>query len=103
MTATPVERVTRHFRITGKVQGVYFRHSTRKEAERLGLAGVARNLPDGSVEVIAQGVPESVANLRQWLARGPSMARVDGVEELESQRRGETEGGDSVWQSFSVE
>ena len=82
---------------------MYFRHSTRKEAERLGLAGVARNLPDGSVEVIAQGVPESVANLRQWLARGPSMARVDGVEELESQRRGETEGGDSVWQSFSVE
>jgi len=98
-----VERVTRRFHITGKVQGVYFRHSTRKEAERLGLAGVARNLPDGSVEVIAQGAPEAVATLLQWLARGPSMARVDGVEEIESQRRGETDGGDSVWHSFSAE
>lgn len=98
-----MERVTRRFRITGKVQGVYFRHSTRKEAERLGLLGVARNLPDGSVEVIAYGAHEAVANLRQWLERGPPMARVDGVEELESQRRGETGGGDSVWRSFSVE
>ena len=98
-----MERVTRRFRITGKVQGVYFRHSTRKEAERLGLAGVARNLPDGSVEVIAQGAREPVANLCQWLERGPPMARVDGVEELESQRRGEADGGDSVWHSFSTE
>jgi acylphosphatase len=98
-----VERVTRRFRITGKVQGVYFRHSTRKEAERLGLVGVARNLQDGSVEVIAQGAPEAVANLHEWLARGPSMARVDGVEELESQRRGETQGDGHVWQVFSVE
>jgi len=96
-----VERVTRRFRITGKVQGVYFRHSTRKEAERLGLVGVARNLPDGSVEVVAQGAREAVDALRQWLTHGPSMARVDGVEELESQRRSEREGRD--WQSFSVE
>jgi acylphosphatase len=103
VTDTSVERVTRRFRITGKVQGVYFRHSTRKEAERLGLLGVARNLPDGSVEVIAQGAPEAVAHLRQWLERGPSMARVDGVQELESHRRGETQGGDSVWHSFSTE
>jgi acylphosphatase len=98
-----VERVTRRFRITGKVQGVYFRHSTRKEAERLGLAGVARNLPDGSVEVIAHGAPEALADLCEWLARGPSMARVDGVEELESHRRGETQGSDTAWHSFSVE
>jgi acylphosphatase len=98
-----VERVTRRFRITGKVQGVYFRHSTRKEAERLGLLGVARNLPDGSVEVIAQGARNAVDTLRQWLERGPSMARVDGVEELESQRRSETESRDAMWQSFSVE
>jgi acylphosphatase len=96
-----VERVTRRFRITGKVQGVYFRHSTRKEAERLGLVGVARNLPDGSVEVIAQGARDAVDSLRQWLAQGPSMARVDGVEELESQRRSEAAGRD--WQSFSTE
>jgi acylphosphatase len=96
-----VERVTRCFRITGKVQGVYFRHSTRKEAERLSIAGVARNLPDGSVEVIAQGARDAVDTLRQWLAHGPRMARVDGVQELESRRASGAQGRD--WQSFSVE
>jgi acylphosphatase len=76
-------RITRRFLITGKVQGVYFRHSTRREAERLGVGGVARNLPDGSVEVIARGTPEGVANLREWLHRGPSGARVAAVAEFE--------------------
>lgn len=103
MADTPVERVTRRFRITGKVQGVYFRHSTRKEAERLAILGVARNLADGSVEVIAHGLADAVDSLRQWLAHGPAMARVDGVEELESQRRNETAGRESAWKSFSVE
>jgi acylphosphatase len=78
-----VEQVTRRFRITGKVQGVYFRHSTRLEAERLAIRGLARNLPDGSVEVIAQGTPAAVESLREWLHRGPAMARVASVKELE--------------------
>jgi acylphosphatase len=76
-------RITRRFLITGKVQGVYFRHSTRREAERLGVRGIARNLPDGSVEVIAHGTPEAVQNLREWLYRGPSGARVAAVQEFE--------------------
>jgi acylphosphatase len=75
--------ITRRFLITGKVQGVYFRHSTRREAERLGVGGVARNLPDGSVEVIAHGTPETVENLCEWLHRGPSGARVAAVQEFE--------------------
>jgi acylphosphatase len=74
--------VTRCFRVTGKVQGVYFRHSTRVEAERLGVRGVARNLPDGSVEVLAHGTPQAVDGLVEWLSRGPPHARVSGVEEL---------------------
>lgn len=65
------------------MQGVYFRHSTRLEAERLGVGGVARNLPDGSVEVIAHGAPEAVQNLCEWLHRGPSGARVSAVQEFE--------------------
>jgi acylphosphatase len=77
------ERLTRRFLITGKVQGVYFRHSARLEAERLGVVGVARNLPDGSVEVVAHGTREAVESLREWLQRGPSGARVAGVQELE--------------------
>ncbi len=78
-----LERVTRRFLVTGKVQGVYFRHSTRLEAERLAIRGIARNLPDGSVEVIAHGTLTAVESLRQWLHRGPKMARVAAVTELE--------------------
>jgi acylphosphatase len=103
VTYSPVERITRRFRITGKVQGVYFRQSTRKEAERLAILGVARNLSDGSVEVIAHGSGDAVDTLRQWLERGPAMARVDSVEELESQRRADTAAREPLWKSFSVE
>jgi acylphosphatase len=75
--------MTRRFLITGKVQGVYFRHSTRLQAERLGIRGVARNLPDGSVEVLADGTQEAVENLREWLRHGPPGARVAAVQEFE--------------------
>jgi len=78
-----LERHTRRFLVTGKVQGVYFRQSTRVEAERLAIRGVARNLPDGSVEVIAHGSLPAVEQLREWLHRGPSRARVAAVRELE--------------------
>jgi acylphosphatase len=79
-------QVIRRFHITGKVQGVYFRHSTRVEAERLAVTGYARNLPDGSVEVVAQGPAGAVERLRQWLHQGPKMARVGTVLELELER-----------------
>lgn len=65
------------------MQGVYFRHSTRAQAERLGLRGFARNLTDGSVEVLAHGAPASLEELRRWLHKGPELARVDAVEESE--------------------
>ena len=68
------------FRITGRVQGVYFRASTREQAQRLGLRGHAINLRDGSVEVIAAGSADAVEALAAWLAHGPPMARVDRVE-----------------------
>jgi acylphosphatase len=68
------------FRIRGKVQGVFFRASTRIEAQRLGLRGHARNLADGSVEVLAAGDAESIEALARWLQHGPPHARVDAVE-----------------------
>jgi acylphosphatase len=61
---------------------VYFRHSAREEAQRLGIAGYAQNLPDGSVEVLAHGSAPVVEELLRWLHRGPRSARVDSVEEV---------------------
>lgn len=72
-------RRCRRFRITGKVQGVWFRESTRREAVRLGLAGHALNLPDGSVEVVAAGDEAALEVLAAWLRHGPQLARVDDV------------------------
>jgi acylphosphatase len=78
-----VSEAARRFRVMGKVQGVYFRHSTRLEAERLVLTGYARNLPDGSVEVLVRGPAAAVEELHQWLHRGPKSARVAAVQEME--------------------
>lgn len=69
-----------HFLISGKVQGVWFRASTREEALRLGLRGYARNLADGRVEVLAVGQDDVVEQLANWLREGPPLARVDAVE-----------------------
>jgi acylphosphatase len=79
-----MDEVIRRFLVTGKVQGVYFRHSARLEADRLKLRGLARNLPDGSVEVLAQGSVSNVEALHQWLHRGPAHARVDAVHESDA-------------------
>ena len=71
------------FLVHGRVQGVGFRWFVFKTAEQLGLRGVAQNLPDGSVEVIAAGPDQALAALERALQRGPTMARVDRVERLE--------------------
>jgi acylphosphatase len=65
--------------VSGQVQGVFYRASTRHEAERLGLTGYARNLRDGRVEVLACGVKSSVEDLCAWLAKGPAHAQVNNV------------------------
>jgi acylphosphatase len=67
----------------GLVQGVGYRWFVWREAERLGLRGVVRNLPDGSVEVIAEGVTEALDRLERALSQGPSVARVDRVEKTD--------------------
>jgi len=67
------------FVVVGCVQGVFFRASTRTRAQQLGLGGYARNLPDGSVEVVASGSAEALDALERWLHVGPPAARVTGV------------------------
>ena len=74
---------TVRFRIVGRVQGVGFRWFVARHATPLGLIGYARNLPDGSVEVVASGDPEAVSRLEQLLARGPEFAQVDSVDKAE--------------------
>lgn len=69
----------RQFTIKGRVQGVFFRDSTRRVAESLGLTGYAVNLPDGDVEVLACGDAASIDRLAEWLHEGPRMAQVSQV------------------------
>lgn len=69
-----------HGTVSGRVQGVSYRVSTRREALRLGLTGYARNLADGRVEVLVIGDAAAVQALCTWLWRGPLLARVRAVD-----------------------
>ncbi|AZZ93380.1 acylphosphatase [Hahella sp. KA22] len=66
--------------VSGKVQGVWYRNSTRQVAERLHILGYAKNLPDGRVEVLAYGDAEAVSQLINWLHDGPEAAIVTEVQ-----------------------
>ena len=70
----------RLFTVHGRVQGVWFRDSTRREALRLGIAGHAINLANGNVEVLAVGPATALQELEQWLNVGPPVARVARVD-----------------------
>ncbi|MEO5681559.1 MAG: acylphosphatase [Chitinophagaceae bacterium] len=66
--------------VKGKVQGVYYRQSTREKALLLGIAGTVCNLPDHSVQIMATGEKEQLDKLRDWCRQGPSRAVVTSVE-----------------------
>ena len=76
---------TLHLQIEGRVQGVWFRESMRREAERLGVTGWVRNAPDGSVEAVVQGADEAVDALIEWARSGPPLARVDRLTHKDAQ------------------
>ena len=73
-------RVARRYLVSGRVQGVGFRFFAQNVAQREGLTGLVRNLPDGRVEAIAEGDDESLRRFEAALWRGPSHARVEQVE-----------------------
>ena len=75
--------VCRRALVSGKVQGVWYRGSTQRQANELGITGWAKNLPDGRVEVLMCGDEQSLAQLEAWLHQGPPMARVDSVDVAE--------------------
>lgn len=72
------------FLMVGRVQGVGFRHSAARMALKLGVTGWVRNLPDGAVEVHAQGEREAMDKMEQWLRKGPSAATVSRLTVLEA-------------------
>ena len=86
--------IARRFIVKGRVQGVGFRFFAIRAARRLGITGTVRNLPDGNVEAIAEGIPDAVAEFRAELGRGPSYAQVTSVEETELRPGGRYTGFD---------
>lgn len=83
-------------RIHGKVQGVFFRESSRAEAVRLGLTGWVRNRADGTVEAVVEGAPAPLEDFIRWCHRGPPSARVSQVERTDGEPSGE-------FRTFTVE
>ncbi len=78
------DRVTKRLRITGRVQGVFFRESMRLEADRLGVTGWVCNRTDGSVEATVQGSSDAIEAIVRWAHHGPQDARVIAVEIFEA-------------------
>lgn len=81
-----------HLWVSGRVQGVFFRAHTRDLARRLGLSGYVRNLPDGRVEIVAEGEEEALRKLAAFARQGPPLAQVTGVEERWEDPTGEFAG-----------
>ena len=84
--------VNRAFLISGRVQGVFFRDSTKKEALKLGLQGSAVNQSDGNVKVSLRGESEDIDLLERWLQMGPELARVESVIEVDIDQQLELNG-----------
>jgi acylphosphatase len=82
--------VRKRVRAHGRVQGVFFRDSVRREAERRGVAGYARNCADGSVEVVFEGEPDAVEALVDAVRKGPGHAEVEALDVTEEDAEGLT-------------
>ncbi len=78
-----------HVFVSGRVQGVFFRSSTKSKAEELGIAGWVRNLADGRVEAVFEGEEGKVEKIVEWCRKGPEYARVAGVEVIPEHYKGE--------------
>jgi len=83
--------------VEGRVQGVWFRDSTRTQAKNLGVNGWVKNRSDGSVEVLAEGPEDGVEKLIEWCHEGPSYARVGRVEVTREEWQGEFKTFDIVF------
>jgi acylphosphatase len=80
--------IRRRVKVHGRVQGVFFRDSTRERARAHGVAGWARNMPDGSVEAVLEGEPDAVERVVRFLQTGPPHAEVENVDVLDEDPEG---------------
>lgn len=78
-----------HVLVSGKVQGVFFRSSTKDKAEELRLSGWVRNLSDGRVEAVFEGKKEDVDKIVEWCRKGPEYAKVTGIDIFMEDYKGE--------------
>jgi len=92
-----VNNVRVHLIIEGRVQGVWFRESTRREAVSLRLSGWVKNLPDGAVEALIEGPGNQVKELISWCHRGPASANVIRVHQNQEDWQGEFNSFDIVF------
>lgn len=76
-------KTCKRYTISGHVQGVWYRASTKEHAEALGITGHARNLTDGRVEVLACGQTDIMNELEAWLWQGPPLAKVEHIDSVE--------------------
>jgi acylphosphatase len=81
-----------HVRVSGQVQGVFFRDSTRQKAEELGLAGWVKNMPGGEVEAVFEGPSDKVREMVRWCEEGPRHASVEYVDVDYESAAGDLEG-----------
>jgi len=72
--------IRRRLLVSGRVQGVFFRDACKAQADLLGIRGWAKNLPDGRVEIVAEGEPNAVERLARWCKDGSTRAKVSSVE-----------------------
>ncbi|MBD3340986.1 MAG: acylphosphatase [Candidatus Lokiarchaeota archaeon] len=80
--------------VYGYVQGVFFRYTTRKIARKLGLTGYVKNMPNGSVHIVAEGPESDLKELLEFSKKGPRNARVDKVEHIFHEAKGTYKGFD---------
>ena len=89
-------RIARHVRVTGRVQGVFFRQSTAEKANEIGVSGWVRNCPDGSVEAHVEGIEPAIRSMIEWMEMGPPAASVVEVDAQPVEPRGLT-GFEARW------
>lgn len=78
-----------HIFVSGRVQGIFFRSNTAEKAKELGITGWVRNLDNNRVEAVFEGEEDKIKEIIEWVKKGPTFARVNGVEILWEDYRGE--------------